>query len=247
MTRDKIIARVQKLMALAGKNSNEAEATSAAEKAHELIAEHQISQAELGEKKSKIGHDDSFKTNSRPWRRYIGVALAELYFCKYHYHYERKPGKASGHDYHMFIGRPENTTIARIMFSYLCVTIDRIANHASHKKWLNEHTVPKEFKASFKLGCAFRVSLRLQEKCEAAKIKPTTTSTGTTLPALRDAYEEEARAIEEYIDQIFDRDGSNHKGRAKPKSSSGFTAGYEAGASIGLDQQVEHRQAKRLT
>jgi hypothetical protein len=249
MSREKVIAKVKAMLALAGNNSSEAEAALAAERAHEFIAKHRITDQELGAEKAPIGIDESYVTNSRPWRRYIGGALGQLYFCTYYYSYERAPGKSSGHDRHMFIGRPDNTTVAQMMFAHLCVTVDRLTNRASHKKFLDDGKVSKGFKTSFRLGCATRLAMRLQDKYEASKTKPTTTSTGTTLPALRDVYEEDAKAVAEYVGTHFDKEeGRKHNGHSKlPTDQRAFIAGYEAGDTIGLDQQVENRQAKRLT
>ncbi len=246
MSREKIIDRVKKLLALAGKNSNEAEAAAAAEKAAELIAEHHLSQSELGEK-SAMGHDDSFTTNSRPWRRYIGAALARLYFCKYARMYEREKGKASGKDRHLFMGRPDNATVARLMFAYLCVTVDRLASAAARDLAGKENKAA--FTTAFKLGCAIRLATRLNDRYEAMQVKPTTTSTGTTLPALADAFAQESREIEAYQEQHF-HDDTEHESRQPQasKSNLGLALGYAAGGTIGLDQQLEgDGQRKRLT
>lgn len=243
--RDKLIGKIKRLQALAGNNPSEAEAATAAERAHELIAKYQIKEEELGHDRAQMRHDGSFITNSRPWRRYIGVPLAELYFCKYGVTYERERGKSVGHDRHLFIGRDANVQVCRIMFAYLCTTVGRLATRAGKEVPKSERS---SFVNSFKLGCAIRLSLRLKAKLEAAKVAPTIIRQEgecTTLPALADAYEREGRAIQEYFDRTFEAEVKNSR-KPVPTNEDGLYAGYDAGGNIGLDQQLKDDQHKQL-
>lgn len=239
--REKLINRIKRLQALAGNNPSEAEAAAAAERAHELIAKYQIRAEELGDK-PEIGDDRGFVTNSRPWRRYMGPPLAALYFCRYGTMYERQQGKTSGHDRHIFVGREANTHVCRMMFAYLCTSVDRLARKAGND------VPPKErnsFVNSFRLGCAIRLAQRLTERLEATKAKPTVVSNGDNLPALADAYAREDHAVSQYFDKRFEVEA---KGRQpKPGHDEGLVAGFAAGASIGLDQQLGTGQRKQLT
>lgn len=244
--RDKIVRKVKALLALAGNNPSEAEAASAAERAYELIAKHQIKEEELSQDRLSIRHDGSFVTNSRPWRRYIGTPLAELYFCRYGVTYERERGKSAGHDRHLFIGRDSNVQVCRIMFAYLCTTVGRLATKAGNKVPKNERS---SFVNSFKLGCAIRLSVRLKTKLEAVKKAPTIIRQDgecTTLPALAGAYEREGKAVQEYFDKQFQAEEKNAR-KPVPSNENGLYAGYDAGGSIGLDQQLKDGQHKQLT
>lgn len=243
--RDKLINRVKRLQALAGNNPSEAEAAAAAERAHELIAKYQIQASELGDKPD-MGDNRSFVTSSRPWRRYMGPPLAELYFCRYGVMYERAPGKKSGHDRHIFIGRETNTHVCGMMFAYLCTSVDRLANKASKDV---PDTDRSSFVNSFKLGCAVRIAQRLTERLKEAKAKPTVRmrdgEADINLPALADAYDQESRAVTEYFDKKFETDDAKAR-QPQPKDRRGLLAGFAAGATVGLDQQLGNGQKKLL-
>src|SRR5512147_128379 len=81
---DKIIAKVQKLLALAGNNPNEAEALAAMERAHAILAEYNLSLADVkeGSQEDAVVNND-LVTESQIWSRPIYDACAKLYFCGY--------------------------------------------------------------------------------------------------------------------------------------------------------------------
>jgi len=80
----KVIERIRKLLALA-QSANENEAQAAALKAQELLAEHNLREADLHEADDEFVIDGELLSDSRPWRRKLAANVARLYFCEYYY------------------------------------------------------------------------------------------------------------------------------------------------------------------
>lgn len=245
MTNDraKVIDRIKKLLAMTGNaGASEAEAAFAAERAQEMIAEHNIAQAELGATGAdKIGMAYGLVTNSRPWRRTIAIPLAELYFCKYAFAYQRDWGKSSGKDTHIFCGTTDNTTVANMMFTYLCLTVDRLASKGLRSVPTHQR---KGYKTSFKAACAYRLATRLYDKRKKSEEAPTVTQTGTTLPALASLYKRQLAKVEDYM---ADKTKPARKSSSKPTNARGYHDGRAAGDTIELDQQVGPSKRKALS
>jgi hypothetical protein len=121
-----VIAKVEKLLALAGNNSNEQEAASASAKAMELLAAYNLDMAVVGKVAGQTGKraDEKLKGGLYQWQRDLWEAIAELNFCRY---WSIK-GLAKGASYeHRILGRRENVIGARMMAEYLQQTVERLA------------------------------------------------------------------------------------------------------------------------
>src|SRR5262245_21357752 len=97
----KLLDRVRKLLALST-SPNENEAALAAEKAQALLAEHKLSMDEVLETDSKpveFFHDQTERTDSRPWRRGLGMWCAKMYFAKYYFSFKKELSLTRGNGY----------------------------------------------------------------------------------------------------------------------------------------------------
>lgn len=241
---DKIIDRIKKLLALAA-SANENEASAAAMKAAELLAEHNLSEADLGTVDNEdMILDGELLSDSRPWRRALAGEVARLYFCDYFYGWvkETRPSRKCGYkryDRHSFAGRKHNVLIAKTIFMYLCDTIDRLAVAAANKHGTRGRGA---FMGSFRHACADRLSERIRDKWYEAS-QPIhgglLIDDGAKLPVL---YSTEADKVAEFM--------TNEVGPMKevafvPKLHSllGAMAGHKAGDEIGLDVQLQNEQA----
>lgn len=165
-----IVARVKKLLALAGNNSNEHEASAAAEKAQALMAEYNLELAEGGE--TGAAETDRAKADPRlearrEWQVTIMRNLAANNFCM-HWTVERRDVNASGkgkvrnRTWHMLIGRKANVEVTVSMYGYLTDAMARLnpyqdGRDRSHISWF--------------AGCADRLASRLgtlRREAEAA-------------------------------------------------------------------------------
>jgi hypothetical protein len=192
---DSIMVRVQKLLALAGNNPNEAEATLAMQRAQELLAQHNLTLAQINENvratggstnpaekrtKEKLTRSAMFKYQRRMWE-----ALAKANFCEYmaikQYH---SSGIYSNH-MHFMVGREDNVTTVKLMGEYLESTVNRLCPYKSGKE-VNQ----------WKEGCSDRICERLTEKVYEMRRKSRQQSqqpaTGSTaLVVMDDVYERE--------------------------------------------------------
>jgi hypothetical protein len=248
---EKILDKVKKLLALAGNNPNENEAQQAANRAHALLAEYNLSLSDVeshSKFEDKFITDSDLMTESLPWRRPLAAMVAKMYFCSYVFAFQKKPtpDRACGYiryDKHYFIGARHNVEVAKHMFSYLNDTIERLANEGSMGYPMRERT---PFRTAFKAACAGRVCTRIQQRIDESKKGPTVTNSGgTNLPALANLYDQVSKKLDKYLDQQFPGHRTS-KSRGRPSHTEGTIAGRRAGDSIGLDQQVGRGQSKLL-
>lgn len=190
-----IVARVKKLLALAGNNSNEHEASAAAEKAQALMVEYNLELAEGGE--TGAAEADRAKADPRlearrEWQVTIMRNLAANNFCM-HWTVERRDVNASGkgqvrnRTWHMLIGRKANVEMTLSMYRYLTDAMARLnpyqdGRDRSHISWF--------------AGCADRLASRLAtlrreaEAASRARRGETPRGNGTDL-VLSDVYSSE--------------------------------------------------------
>src|SRR5262245_545857 len=87
---NRIADKVRKLLALANNNPNEEEAASAAAMAAALLAEHNLTTAQIETAADDARTSNEFET--RNWSRDMCHALAQLNFCKSWYSCGEKRG-----------------------------------------------------------------------------------------------------------------------------------------------------------
>lgn len=241
---EKIIERVQKLLALAGNNSNEHEAAAAIEKAHAILAEHNLSMQQVNQHTATTGNaeDDergalNTETNfSEKQYRWIWSAVAEAHFCKM---YWCRPNPRKRETTYTVIGRKVNAIVAAQLATYLCVTVRRLANEAAKKTGRSDHA----FKNAFVAGAAARLHARIS----AMKFGDTQQQNALVLWT---GDEQEKNAA--FAADFFKAKGSEIVPAKKQKQTTydrqGSRMGDEAGNSISLAQQVGSTatEAKRL-
>ena len=246
--KDKIIEKIQKILALAGNNPSEGEAAKAAAKAQAMLAEHNLSMADVAPEKQKLEMqiDYELRTDSRPWRRKVATMTAKMYFCEYYFQYVKKPlpndptgKKYRRFDIHLFLGEKHNITVTKLMFAYLHTTVTRLAKEAAKRVPEKERTA---FVNSFQHSCANRLAWRIQEKIDEAKRGGLKTDSGNTLPALNNLYADAAAKLKAFKEQTDFEVGKPEKAKAKSNHAGGMVAGDRAGRDISLDPQITQRE-----
>lgn len=166
-----VIQRIHKLLNVrTDRGASETEAVMAAGHVQRLLAEHNLSMAEIESsggasaeggkrEKSEIGHRQVYK-----WQRRLMASIAELNFCycaeRFKYMGHSRPDVFDGYE---LIGRVDNVVSTRVMFEYLLQTINRLTR--------GEYPPDQFFTKvghSFKEGCADRLVVRL--KAELGRI-----------------------------------------------------------------------------
>lgn len=169
----KTISLIQKLLTLSKDGgATEAEAALAAEKAQQLMLEHNLTFATV-EQTGKTGDDGARvkkgldKRQVYNWQKSLMGSIAELNFCHVMLRYEER-GSIYGARTKVFngyqlIGRAANVASTTVMFEYLVTTIDRLTK---------EHVQDParyftKYAHSFREGCSDRIIERLQDRQEA--------------------------------------------------------------------------------
>ena len=217
----KIVDKIQKLLALT-ESSNEHEAALAAEKAHELLAEHNLSmaQVESASKKEKlneqVGHTSATSKLGARWVRNLWLATARLYFCEYLY------SRGNHKTYHTVIGSEANTTTACHMAEFFTQSVVEMSKGSSSQ-------------SSFRTGCALRLVTRLNEMRKLAQEQPVTASNKSNLPAL---YEQTKEQLDNYISDTWGELKNVPSRNFSIADSNAYDAGRKAANSIGLNTQT---------
>ena len=217
----KIVDKIQKLLALT-ESSNEHEAALAAEKAHELLAEHNLSmaQVESASKKEKLneqgGHTSATSKLGARWVRNLWLATARLYFCEYLY------SRGNHKTYHTVIGSEANTTTACHMAEFFTQSVVEMSKGSSSQ-------------SSFRTGCALRLVARLNEMRKLAQEQPVTASNKSNLPAL---YEQTKEQLDNYISDTWGELKNVPSRNFSIADSNAYDAGRKAANSIGLNTQT---------
>jgi hypothetical protein len=122
---------VRKLLSLAAKNTNEAEAASAAAKAQELLVAYNLDMSAIGDGTSESGkrEDARQRGGMYTYERRLWNSIADLNFCFYFRVREYNKVRYKGRTWsfkHRLVGRKINTTATKMMGDYLQGTIERI-------------------------------------------------------------------------------------------------------------------------
>ena len=229
MTKETIIEKVQKLLALAT-SSNEHEAAAAAEKAHALLAAHNLSMAEVTTTSDapvdEVGQHTPNETKcGAPWVRTLWQATARLYFCEYAY------STCGDNTRHYVIGTQANSITAAHMAEFLSKTVMKLSLKAR-----KEQDQSTKWQRSFRQGCGERIRIRLHNRLkelQSGRDEQNTIANANNLPAL---YQSNSQALRAFMDNEMSVKKS--KARSQRYHAGGYNAGQEAGNNVGLDAQI---------
>lgn len=234
-SQSRLIAKMQKLLAMANGNANEHEAMIAAKQLHSMLAKHNMSMTDLDEKED-VGQCGE-ATRNQAWRRYIAYNIAKLYFCDM---YVSKCGDRKA--YFMFVGTEANRTFANEIFKMVVKTINSEANKSSREVYGNKNAT---YIRSFWNGAQVRISQRCKELIRDAKMGTLKDEEGNTMPVLLDQYDKNAMIVKEFTDSNLNLKAS--KGRAtSSKDYLGFNKGVEAGGKVQLSRAIQSKSAPKM-
>lgn len=157
----KIIEKIQKLLALAG-SANEHEAALAIEKAHDILAAHNLDMATVESYTPEDPEDetrgmmDTATNYSEKYYGWIWNTVAEAHFCTM---FSRRPSMRKRLTIYTLVGRRVNAVVATQLASYLSNTVKRLANEAARDAGRTDHA----YKNAFIAGCASRLCVRVRE------------------------------------------------------------------------------------
>lgn len=237
---DKVLDKVRKLLALAG-SSNEHEAALAMSRAQGLLAEHNLTLADVkAEKGDEFVIEKDIVTTSYPWRRQLANAVASLYFCRYYYQSVQR--RKTMYDVHCFAGAQHNIAVAKMMFEYLHKTVDRLAREGARGLSKKQQS---PYRVSFRTACTTRLMSRIARRIEEAKQGKITGEKGTTLPALASMYDQVKVKLDTFLDENVGQMKTT-KSKMATLDTRGMIDGAKAGETIGLDAQIGTGSAGQL-
>ena len=220
-----IIPKIQKLLTLSrDEAATEHEAALAAAKVHQLLADYNLSLAEV--EAQRVETDQAIRVEGwkmgrlLPWERLLWFGTCKLYFCCSTLSVGRS----------FIIGRSHNVIVAKEMLAYLIQTVQRLrkAHYGKGRRYLD----------SFAYGCAQSINEKIQELITARQ----PTQHATTLPAVRETYRDEVYTF------LADQGTSIRKLAGTTRSlkvdSNGYVAGQIAGEKVGLDPQIHSTQGQ---
>jgi hypothetical protein len=254
---EKIAERIRKLLALANNNPSEVEAARAMEHASALMAEHNLTMAQIdahGSGDARVEETTAGAYRQQTWARLIYGGVSGLNFCLYCYSpSQRQPGwrkdeRGKYHrdvpprevDEHSIIGTRANVETTKAMVDYLITTVERLARESGLIGQRDLH--------AFKLGCASRLRDRidrLHEERAKAK-KHTQPSVASALPVLADVYAVHLKANEEFYTKIYGGALSGRGSALGTKSASAYERGQSAGGKINLSDQIGRASVRAL-
>lgn len=166
-----IVSRIKKLLALSRDGgATEAEAALAAEKAQQIMADHNLSMATVersggaSDQGSRRAGDHVVNRTVYRWQRDLMQSIAKLNFCACALVFSRREaGKAKIFEGYELIGREANIVSTRATFEYLVKTIDRLAREEMNHDGAQLFT---KYACSFREGCSDRIVERLGERQE---------------------------------------------------------------------------------
>ncbi len=200
MSQENIIRRIQKLLELSN-NPNENEASAAANKVTELLAQYNLDLAVIRQtavaggtvvaeekrEKTKVNRSAMYA-----WQRELWAAIAEANFCwhwtvdewtgKYNARFERTYVKR-----HVVLGSESNAKAATILGEYLCDTIERLLPYPNTER-LSRSAI------SWRTGCAEVLKGRIRTQTAELKERKAAEGASSTALTLRDVFQKEYEA-----------------------------------------------------
>lgn len=230
-----IIEKINKLLALAT-SSNENEATAAAEKASLLLAQYNLSLADLGKDEEFEITEGTVENTPRfvTWKMILLSGIAEANSCsamRTNYSGDMK-----------LVGPSISLIVCQHLYEYLSNAIER------RVKYRKGNGRGLAYLNAFRVGCATRLSQRLlaqKEEIEKSGIAGTADTPASPAIVVRSMFEKNEQAIADYLEQK----GVKLKSRSSSQISSelGFESGYRVGDKISLQKQMQSgEQVKRL-
>lgn len=200
MSTDNIIRRIQKLLELSN-NPNENEASAAAAKVTELLAQYNLDLAVIRQtavaggtvvaeekrEKTKVNRSAMYA-----WQRELWAAIAESNFC-WHWVVDEWTGKydrSFNRTYvkrHVILGSESNAKAATILGEYLCDTIERLLPYPNTER-LSRSAI------SWRTGCAETLKQRINTQTAELKERKAAEGASSTALTLRDVFQKEYEA-----------------------------------------------------
>ncbi len=220
MNREKILAKVQKLLDMAKHAaSNEYEASTALRQAEAIMRKHDIEFAEIeAQTLSESDMEQAFSSEKRNSKWVWNLAWAASYLTST-MPTKRRNGEPR-YRYIVFCGTKQDTQVAMMMFDYMVNVTERLA-----KEFWGDRTERNSFKA----GAAMAIlnnARNIKDERER-DLREASSSTGTDLVLVK----------EDMIIKEFSLSYTNAK-KQYVSDENAYRAGYQKGSTVSLNNQI---------
>ena len=226
----KIVERIQKLLALS-QSSNENEAASALAKAQAMLAEHNLSMAEVqvrtGVKSAYVR--EIYNLNSHDnWRRFLLGEIAHNNFC----HVVTHGGTLSV----SLVGERDNIQVVQVMYASIASQLERLAV-AWYRVYQHNggYVAARTWKNNFFIGAVMTIRQRLENEKRAFEAS---SNVCRSLVVVKD------RDLREAVQRIFPQARPGRSLRYTP-APDGYARGREAGQQVRFRDEVHEPRARR--
>lgn len=218
MASGKIFQKIKKLLALANDNgASEAEAQTAMQLAHDILAKHNLSLAEVNAHQghSEITEERVSDFSPTAWKGMIWDSTCKLYFCRHLFSdFTFRKGVVR-----FIYGKPDNVKTTKLMAAYFIKTVKKIADRECEG-------FGRTYKKDFLQGCAWRLASKI-ENLRSSKKKQQSTGTGLMV-----IYEANERLIDEFLKDTKIETTC----RKEPDISEAFAQGWRQAESIPVEE-----------
>lgn len=171
---ERVLDRLAKLLAVADDGSNEHESTLAAERAAKLMAEHQISAADIRARgsvkptveKGRIDADGDDFSRVEAWHKALGAVVADAMGGRMWLY-----GKGRNQQF-MMVGPPDSVSSARYVYQHL----ERQVNKLSRAAMRAMQQTQNAWRRAYALGMVTRINERMREGRRSAMSAASTTA-----------------------------------------------------------------------
>lgn len=234
-----IKTKIQRLLALAGNNPNEAEREQAMVLAQGLLAKHNLSMLDV-QGLSGVGESEMSTIKVEPWITNIMLGVSKLYYCSIFLRNVNicRYGKPRNVKSYVLVGSPENIEVAKEVATWLIATVRKEARQI-FKDAMSQK--------SFRVGASYAIKLKADaiRQAELEALNPQgDTNGGYALMVLRNDLE---RLNAEYMAQLGDMQAQ--KQRSVKVDRFALIAGQAYGNSLHLGRQIacSGEEPKRIT
>ncbi len=235
MTRDKMIDRIQKLLAhaeSAKKLGNEEEAQAFAAKVNELLLTHKLSMSAIeiaAQDTDDVMGEEIVRMGGRKrsqWKEDLASTVARAHFCRILI--------VTGSDTIWFVGRESDRALAIWVYKYLIEQIDKLGKRGLRReRRAVGNEMAKGFMASYVRGFVHQVSSRYYEERRKADAAAKRMSNSTALVRA-------AGAVEKYMGDAF---GSSRPAAHLNGQRGHHEGGYESGQRDGSTANIRGDRA----
>jgi len=220
MSREKILAKVQKLLDMAKHAaSNEHEASTALRQAEAIMRKHDIEFAEIeAQTLSESDMEQMFSNEKRNSKWVWNLAWAASYLTSTMPYKRRNP---NGFDYIVFCGTKQDTQVAMMMFDYLVNVTERLA-----KEFWGDRTERNSFKAGAAIAILNNASkIKIERERD---LREASATTGTDLVLVKN----------DLIIKEFNLSYSASPQKQYIGNEKAYREGYQKGSGVSLNSQI---------